>query len=77
MKKNLFTRAAYREAVNAAYYGDGCNVHSPAIWWDGKKLIVRSALTDCGTLIHTANFSANTGKTTAPTWAEALEIAAK
>ena len=76
MSKNLFTKRAYSEAVKQAYYGDGCWMHSPAIWWTGEKLIVRSAMTDCGTLIHTANFAADTGKPTAPDWHDALKIAA-
>lgn len=75
MSKNLFTRAAYRDAVKQAYYGDGTGMHSPAIWWTGSELVVKSAMTDCGTLIHVANFAAETGKTTEPDWQEALEIA--
>ena len=77
MSKNLFTRKSYRDSVQAAYYGSGCQMHSPAIWWTGSELVVRSTMTDCGTMIHAANFAADTGKTTEPDWREALEIAAR
>ena len=72
--KNAFSRKSYADAVNEAY---SSSAHSPAIWWDGSALVVRSALTDCGILIGRADYSADTGKKLIPSWADALEIVSR
>jgi len=70
-------RAGYRRAVLSAYYGDGKHMHNPSVVWSADEgFVVESELLGRNpgeVLVHVANFSANTGNTTEPGWADVRE----